>query len=256
MILGGFSTLGESVRMPLEGKLVKIEEEMNKKHLIMSRNKSKQAGHSCWMKTLWKKKEERDYEHVAFLSLWLSRYVFPSLPEKIVSNQVFPVAINLSSNTTMALAPAVLASLYKNLTLLKIQPMSSLEVLNASGPLHLLQLWAFERFPSLAPSSPNTLKHDEELKSFAICLQTSILVGIDCKEEYLPHRVAMQFGYDQDLLAAFPVSSISNDRFAVVPRSLQQCVSVRYFNCWARSNSARKAALRGMKCSPSSVLAK
>ncbi|XVF34032.1 hypothetical protein REPUB_Repub18cG0022100 [Reevesia pubescens] len=308
IVLGGFSTLGESVRRPLERKLVKIEEEMNMKRLIMSRNKSKKASHCCWINHFMEEKGE--YEHVAFLSLWLSRYVFPSLPEKIVAKQVFPVAIHLSSKTRLALAPAVLASLYKHLTLLKNQAMSFPQEITASGPLKLLQLWAFERFPSLGPSIPNTLKPgepraarfhrlnakirlplvrsvlrlpdnfrwrpyivdlknwghpsyykktkllafdcndpDEDIKSFARCLQTSLLVGIDCKEEYLPHRVAMQFGYDQDLPAAFPVSSISweNARFIVLPRSFQPCVSVRYFKWWAKSKSARKAALKDIK---------
>ncbi|OMP12156.1 hypothetical protein CCACVL1_00096 [Corchorus capsularis] len=73
MILGGFSTLGESVRRPLERDLVKIEEEMGKKRSILTRNKSKKANHSSWIKHFMGE-EEREYEHVAFLSLWLSRY--------------------------------------------------------------------------------------------------------------------------------------------------------------------------------------
>ncbi|KAJ6776478.1 PROTEIN MAIN-LIKE 2 [Salix koriyanagi] len=40
---------------------------------------------------------------------------------------------------------------------------------------------------------------DGELHSFVICLHASELVGLDCKDSYLPHRVAMQFGMDQDL---------------------------------------------------------
>ncbi|XWS11205.1 hypothetical protein CRYUN_Cryun38cG0064200 [Craigia yunnanensis] len=284
MILGGFSPLGESVRRPLEGKFVKIEEEMNKKRLIMSRNKSKKASHGCWIKHFME--EERDYEHVAFLSLWLSRDKNGTCP----SNSCKPLQ-----------KPDIVE---------KIKLCLFLRKMTASGPLQLLQLWAFERFPSLGPSIPNTLKPgepraarfhrlnpkismplvrsvlrlpdnfrwrpyiadlknwghpsyyketkflafdyddpDEDLKSFARCLHTSVLVGIDCKEEYLPHRVAMQFGYDQDLPAAFAVSSISweNAWFAVLPRSFQPCVSVRYFNWWTRSKSARKAALRDIK---------
>ncbi|XVF77821.1 hypothetical protein PTKIN_Ptkin14bG0077500 [Pterospermum kingtungense] len=323
MILGGFSTLGEPVTRPLQGNLVKTEEEMNKKRLIMSRNKSKKASHGCWIKHFMEQEEERGYEHVAFLSLWLSRYVFPSLPEKIVSQQVFPVAIHLSSNTKMALAPAVLASLYKNLTWLKNQAMSCPEEITVSGPLQLLQLWAFERFPCLGPTTPNTLKpgepraarfhrlsakislslvrsvlrlpdnfvwrpyiadlknwshpsyykqssflafdyndRDDDLNSFARCLVACVLVGLDCKEEYLPHRVAMQLGYDQGLPAAFPVSTIlwENARFSVQSRSFRPCVSVRYVNWWTRSMSARKAALKNItsnqnRSSPS-VLAK
>lgn len=312
MIIGGFSTFGESVTKPLQGEhLVKIEEEMKNKRLIISRNyKSKKPSHGAWIKHFLEKEEndyDCDYEHVAFLSLWLSRYVFPN---NIVSKQVFSIAIHLSTNTRMALAPAVLASLYKNLTSLKNQAMSCRdhqELITVSGPLQLLQIWAFERFPCLGPTIPNTLKPgepraarfhklnakisislvrsvlrlqdnfvwrpyiadlenwrhpsyyketkllvfdyndpDEELKSFARCLAACVLVGIDCKEEYLPHRVAMQFGFDQDLPAAFPVSTVlwENASFAVLPSSFRPCVSDRYLNWWNTSMSARKAALK------------
>ncbi|GAV68630.1 PMD domain-containing protein, partial [Cephalotus follicularis] len=40
---------------------------------------------------------------------------------------------------------------------------------------------------------------DDELQSFARCLRGSELVGLNCIEQYLPHRVAKQFGLDQDL---------------------------------------------------------
>ncbi|KAF9666978.1 hypothetical protein SADUNF_Sadunf16G0284700 [Salix dunnii] len=46
---------------------------------------------------------------------------------------------------------------------------------------------------------------DGELHSFVICLHGSELVGLDCKDSYLPHRgsgSAMQFGMDQDLPGA------------------------------------------------------
>ncbi|XP_047064503.1 uncharacterized protein LOC124672294 [Lolium rigidum] len=38
-----------------------------------------------------------------------------------------------------------------------------------------------------------------ELISLAHCLRACELVGMDCIEQYLPHRVAMQFGLDQDV---------------------------------------------------------
>lgn len=40
---------------------------------------------------------------------------------------------------------------------------------------------------------------DEEFESFARFLRPSELVRIDCIKQYLPHRVAMQFGTDQDV---------------------------------------------------------
>ncbi|KAH7834410.1 hypothetical protein Vadar_015680 [Vaccinium darrowii] len=40
---------------------------------------------------------------------------------------------------------------------------------------------------------------DVLVESFARCLRVSELVGLDCMEQYLPHRVSMQFGMDQDV---------------------------------------------------------
>jgi len=35
--------------------------------------------------------------------------------------------------------------------------------------------------------------------AFAGCVRVSMLFGVGCSEQYLPHRVAMQFGTDEDL---------------------------------------------------------
>ncbi|GLT59405.1 hypothetical protein SLA2020_322250 [Shorea laevis] len=40
---------------------------------------------------------------------------------------------------------------------------------------------------------------DDEVLSFAKCVSVSKLVGLDSVELYLPHRVSLQFGIDQDL---------------------------------------------------------
>nr|AFK46539.1 unknown [Lotus japonicus] len=40
---------------------------------------------------------------------------------------------------------------------------------------------------------------DYELESFDRCLRACKLVGMGCVEQYLPHRVALQFGLDQDI---------------------------------------------------------
>jgi len=39
----------------------------------------------------------------------------------------------------------------------------------------------------------------EQMLSFVIFLRVSELVGFEFIEQYLPHRVAMQFGFDQDV---------------------------------------------------------
>ncbi|CAI9088436.1 OLC1v1022763C1 [Oldenlandia corymbosa var. corymbosa] len=40
---------------------------------------------------------------------------------------------------------------------------------------------------------------DSEVETLVQCWRSSELVGLDCMEQYLPHRVGMQFGFDQDI---------------------------------------------------------
>lgn len=93
----------------------------------------------------------------------MSSFVLPSLPEHTIQKHDFAVAIHLSEVTKIALAPAVLASLYKNLRLLKEQAAAAAASgsITVSGPLQIVQQWAFERFPLLGPQCPNLLKHGE-----------------------------------------------------------------------------------------------
>nr|TKR75492.1 hypothetical protein D5086_0000284980 [Populus alba] len=62
--------------------------------------------------------------------------------------------------TKIALAPAVLASLYKNLRSLKEQAAAAV-LLRVLLPFQVPCKWAFERFPLLGPQCPNLLKHGE-----------------------------------------------------------------------------------------------
>jgi hypothetical protein len=213
-----------------------------------------------------------EVEHEAFLSLWLSRFVFPSLPNTSIPKHVFPIAVRLARGIKIALGPALLASIYRDLRLLKkkILALSNLVSfeddnddqkveLTIWSPFHIVQVWAWERFPKLQPKpnvtdlevprlarwhnvNSSTVRNvrlaldsegsfqwrpyataveslcykiygdeekwvlvdvdvdvDEELKSFTRCLRACELVGIGCVEQYSPHRVAMQFGMDQDL---------------------------------------------------------
>uniref|UniRef100_A0A0E0ML31 Aminotransferase-like plant mobile domain-containing protein n=1 Tax=Oryza punctata TaxID=4537 RepID=A0A0E0ML31_ORYPU len=50
-----------------------------------------------------------------------------------------------------------------------------------------------------------------ELLSFGQCLRSCELVGLCCIEQYLPHRVARQLGFDQDVPGIVPRVS-SNSR--------------------------------------------
>ncbi|KAF3453493.1 hypothetical protein FNV43_RR03933 [Rhamnella rubrinervis] len=228
------------------------------------------ASHYSWLNHFMGSGGE--LEHLAFLSLWLSKFVFPSNSNYLIEKRVFNTAIRLAKGTRLALAPAVLSSIYGELGLLNQKLLDSTrlqkdeEVLNMFAPFQLVQLWAWERFPVLRPN-PNPISNgeprsarwhklkyvnfdqnirsaiecagecfqwrpyamavknwlppkfyqdkeqwvsvdsslDKELESFVRCLRVSMLVGLDYIQEYLPHRVAMQFGMDQDIPACVPI---------------------------------------------------
>lgn len=72
-VIGGFSVLGEPVTSPLTDELVQIEEKMIKERKECNRTKAHKAHHYQWVKRFMGSNDE--LEHIAFLSLWLSRYV-------------------------------------------------------------------------------------------------------------------------------------------------------------------------------------
>ncbi|XP_066384865.1 serine/threonine-protein phosphatase 7 long form homolog [Miscanthus floridulus] len=219
---------------------------------------------------------EQRLEHAAFLSLWLARFVLPvpsdSGSDDIVpGEEVLPIAVRLAHGHSAALAPAALASIYSDLSALHRHFIHSkrTEAPSVSAPMHILQLWVWDRFPELDPATAATASfpdpadaedvllpraarwHDVHravdpgyaravfrapkeflwrpygssfwvrrrghggarapLSSFARCLQVCELVGVDYIEQYNPHRVARQLGFDQDV----PGTKIMHSPFRV-----------------------------------------
>jgi hypothetical protein len=89
---------------------------------------------------------------------------------------------------------------------------------------------------------------DKEMLSFVICLRVSELVGFDSIEQYLPHRVAMQFGIDQDVPGVVPrfnetkevawknhCRSISDKNLYFPSRFFEADVTSRYTRWWKQS---------------------
>ncbi|KAH7836289.1 hypothetical protein Vadar_034345 [Vaccinium darrowii] len=238
--------------------LEEIREELLQARLELVRTSAKKANQGAWMNKFMK--SGSNIEHEAFLSLWLSRFVFPSAAGyDTIGKRVLPIAILLAKGTKIALAPAVLASIYRNLTMLREENQNDVSPLTILAPFQLIQVWIWERFPALGPN-PNRMEYGEPrlarwhmvnklnlkniefdvatsgkcflwrpyimagtnplihklygetenwvlvgphlvevMESFARCLRVSELVGLDCMEQYLPHRVSMQFGMDQDV---------------------------------------------------------
>ncbi|XP_058217534.1 uncharacterized protein LOC131328633 [Rhododendron vialii] len=318
-VLGGYSVLGDSILRPLEtGESVEIHEKLMKGRSEVIRSKARKADQHEWVRLFMGSGSE--IEHEAFLVLWLSRHVFP-YALNLISKNVLNIAIHLARGTRIALAPAVLSWLYRDLRLLKNAIFSKKKRnagLNLWAPLQMVQVWAWERFPTLRPHpSPlelgeprmakwNKVKKkkdienvglalssakecflwrpyaiseknwvfpkfynegerwvsvcsgmDEDFESFARFLRPCELVGLDCLERYLPHRVAMQFGMDQDLpglVARFNGTPeiawknysrpIKDGRMYYVPsRYFVSDVTTRYIKWWKQSKLAQKEAV-------------
>ncbi|KAL5711637.1 hypothetical protein ACHQM5_013902 [Ranunculus cassubicifolius] len=333
-ILGGFTVLGEPVMLPLTDELQEIEEKLIIEHKKCNSSKAHKAGYAEWIERFMG--NDDGLEHVAFLSLWLSRCVFPARPRDTIGRHVFPIAIHLCKGTRIALAPSVLASLYRDLRVLKeMLVLSSTEgseseelPLSIWAPFQMLQLWAWERFPCLQPT-PNILIYgetraarwhevrsiskfdsvrsdvnsqdeflwrpysfvlnnwqnpefykdqaewvilstdidDEEFLSFSHFIAPSELVGLDCIEQYLPHRVGMQFGMDQDIPAPFTRANANweiawktyekpmrNTSLYFPPRLFESDVTVRYFDWWNEPISPAHGDIDGVSFDPMNSL--
>ncbi|RZB99728.1 hypothetical protein D0Y65_022228 [Glycine soja] len=104
---------------------------------------------------------ESRVEHEGFLSLWLSRFVFPPKSYNAISKNVFPIAVHLARGSKIALAPAVLAGISRDLRLLnnKIRTATKVEVgVKLWTPFQLAQVWALERFPLLHSRLPHGIR--------------------------------------------------------------------------------------------------
>ena len=324
MILGGFSVLGESVSAALEEKeLEEIKENLIQERRLISRSSTaqKKACQSVWMDRFMGSGSQ--LEHEAFLSLWLSRFVLPVKPDSTIEKHVFSVAVRLARGIQVALAPSVLSSIYRDLSLLRevlvtLSKKENFQGVSLLAPLQFVQVWVWERFPALRPSpepiqfgEPRVARwhktrgcrvenvgvaldtagasfqwrpyvravnnwdfpgfyrereewvsmdsnFDQNLLAFARFLRVSKLVGVDdCMEWYFPHRVAMQFGMDQDLpgcvhecaespeIAWRSYSEPFNGILYFPSRLFDSDVTSRYLYWW-QSSVVQKAAANGV----------
>uniref|UniRef100_A0A803LYE0 Aminotransferase-like plant mobile domain-containing protein n=1 Tax=Chenopodium quinoa TaxID=63459 RepID=A0A803LYE0_CHEQI len=302
MVLGGYSVLEDSVsRSDNIDHFAIIEEKLIDAHKEMSKGPSQKASHGKWMKHFMENGLDTGIEHEAFLSCWLSRFVLPTFPYDVVVKKYFKIAIFLASGFQRSLAPAVLASIYRDLSLLKSAMVNSvgnegsgkgdgfddLVKVTVWAPLQLVQVWAWERFPEFRPSPvlvqfgeprlarwhgvneseignvrpllqsaghsfewrpyckdvdnlplPMFYRECEEwvimkgvlgddVKSMVRFLRVCDLVGLETIEKYNPNRVAMQFGFDQDVPEVVKRGLLDSD---IPKRELVQLAWINYTN--------------------------
>ncbi|ANM58784.1 aminotransferase-like, mobile domain protein [Arabidopsis thaliana] len=151
MVLLGFSVLGLPVFATVDSSGKEIMAKLEKEWKKIKNDKVCLVTKLAWMERFMNSGDE--LEHVGFLVLWLSYFAFPSHLFHI-SEAILPVAVHLSSGTKMALAPAVLAHLYADLSLLqghiRVFSESLIKVqLDLNALFKLVQVWAWERFREL-----------------------------------------------------------------------------------------------------------
>ncbi|XP_061337340.1 protein MAIN-LIKE 2-like [Gastrolobium bilobum] len=290
-VLGGYSVMGAPVSSPLETNQQKeTEAELVAARRIFNSTKARKVPHKPWMMHFMK--NESKVEHEAFLVLWLSRFVFPATRDAILKS-VFPIAIHLARGSEIALAPAVLASIYRDLSLLKSNINSAtrkcIGSLSLWSPFQLVQIWALERFLALQPH-PHAIEQGQprmarwhlikmlknnnlkltldsagvrngflwrpyknssmDNESFGRCLRVSELEGKGFVELYLPHRVAMQFGMDQDIPGMVARSNkdpwisysrpIMDTNLSIELCASQPYVTSRYYDWWKQLKPGMK----------------
>ncbi|KAJ4917768.1 hypothetical protein Rs2_03318 [Raphanus sativus] len=258
MVLLGFSVLGSSVLAPLESSEMRVAVDKLEKaraKIIGNWISGCRVSQVQWTSSF--KDRDDSLEHEAFLAMWLSHFVFPHKSRPSISRHVLPTAVRLARGERIALAPAVLAGLYRDLGRICAitGDESDHQKFIAMSLLKLVQVWTWERFKNIRPQAGEIPKGepriaqwsllkqrcgsdegfsfddfdwrpytkplnnwnplrlyveeamwvtvdnslDDEFVTFARCVRSSQLVGIGFVEDYYPNRVAMQFGFSQDL---------------------------------------------------------
>ncbi|XP_074267712.1 uncharacterized protein LOC141591271 [Silene latifolia] len=318
LILGGFSPLGVDVSVSSDSSSLEKNVERVVNNLIylydIIKDKHNQLSQVRWQDHFMGCGYEIEY--AGFLALWLARHVFPGRNNYLVGQKVFAMAAMISCGAKLAFGPVILASIYRDLTLLKREIVGPLKL---SSQLQLVQVWAWERFPSLGPvprmmngggirlarweccvrklidipddiemcldSGRETFRwrpycmfienlslpmfyvnsgttwvivdsdEEEEWKLvFGRCLMVGQLSGLDCVQNYNPHRVALQFGFDQDIPESVDISNLGNSlmnfkglKLYIPPRLQEGDITYRYFDWWRTRFDVQRVVLVGCK---------
>ncbi|KAL1207091.1 putative serinePthreonine-protein phosphatase 7 long form [Cardamine amara subsp. amara] len=163
MMLLGFSVLGSPVFETLDSSGEKIMEKLKKEWVNLKPGRVRYVSQVSWMKRFMDSDDE--LEHVAFLVLWLSYFVFPARFYHI-DKAILPIAVHLSIGTKIAFAPAVLSHLYAELSLLKNHITAfneSPSKIDLTALFKLVLVWIWERFREIQPKPNPMLKGEPRL---------------------------------------------------------------------------------------------
>ncbi|KAH9803555.1 PMD domain-containing protein [Citrus sinensis] len=264
MMIAGYSVLGSPVFSPLEtDELMETQEKLNQAVKELNRSTAKKPS-------------------VFPIAVKLARGTRIALSPAVLSG----IYIDLSFLKENIVALSLVDSWEDENRKLEITIWS---------PFRLVQIWARERFKDLR-SEPSLIMRDsslecfdwrpyaktlnnlklpmfygekeirvlvdgdlpEELQSWGQCLRVSELLGLDCVEQYLPQRITMQFGMDQDLPASVapanksPKSAWSSfckpvtyAKLYIPSRHYEAGVTTRYLKWWKKSLSRLQSASDG-----------
>ncbi|KAK1283644.1 hypothetical protein QJS10_CPB21g00912 [Acorus calamus] len=266
-VLGGFSVEGEHVRGGLEdARDREVCAWLVGMHAGFYKSSSRKASYSAWVRQFSGGCAD-EAEHVAFLAMWLSRDM-RTIKKRVLLEQ--------EEKLFIAYAPFQLLQLWL------WERFHSLRPRNSPSPSREPNEPRATRWSNLPPKShggwvdtllnmpgsftwrPYRVESPIEADaSFSRCVKPCELVGLDCIEQYLPHRVARQFGFDQCLPAQVPranadwesawasydVEVTARERArarGLVRGPFETGMSAEYHGWWGRMLARREARLRKM----------
>ncbi|KAI3755865.1 hypothetical protein L1987_55674 [Smallanthus sonchifolius] len=162
---GGFSVLGGSATCHVESPEDRVAlNKLNKAYTKLIRTPSKRASFHAWMEKFMGR--QKAHEHEAFLALWLSKYLFASV-KNTISPETFQLAILLARGQRIAMAPAVLATLCRDLHILQDaildvqEEVTDMILQEVFSPMYYIQVWVLERFPCVRPRDSHGTRSGE-----------------------------------------------------------------------------------------------
>ncbi|XP_024006135.1 uncharacterized protein LOC18010448 [Eutrema salsugineum] len=154
MVLLGFSVLGSPAFAPLESSEMRDSVEKLEKVRLEILDKVTKGGRVSqfqWISSFRGRGDSME-EHEAFIAMWLSHFVFPPKSRRCISRYVLPIAVRLARGERIALAPPVLASIYRDLGQIRAFARDkSTQIIKSL--FKLVQVWAWERFRNIRPEA-------------------------------------------------------------------------------------------------------